>query len=60
MGAMMSHLRRLHREESAQGLIEYVLILALIALAAVTSMQTLASDVNNAFSLVASLLNADV
>jgi len=60
MKTMLSQLRRFHREESAQGLIEYVLILALIALAAVTSMQTLASDVNNAFSKVASLLNADV
>jgi len=60
MKSMMAILARFHREESGQGLIEYVLILALIALAAVTSMQTLASDINNAFSKVASMLNADV
>ena len=60
MKPMLAGLVRFHREDSGQGLIEYVLILALIALAAVTAMQTLASNVNNAFSKVASMLNADV
>ena len=60
MKPIMAFMVRFHRDESGQGLIEYVLILALIALAAVTAMQTLASDVNNAFSKVASMLNADV
>ena len=60
MKPMLAVLVRFHREDSGQGLIEYVLILALIALASVTAMQSLASDVNNAFSKVASLLDADV
>ena len=60
MKPIMAFWVRFHREDSGQGLIEYVLFLALIALAAVTAMQTLASDVNNAFSKVASMLNADV
>jgi Flp pilus assembly pilin Flp len=55
--AMMSILARFHREESGQGLVEYVLILALIAFASVTAMQALASNINVAFSMVAALLN---
>lgn len=35
--------------EEGQDLIEYALVVALIAFAAVTSMQTLAKDINNAF-----------
>ena len=54
---MKSILARFHREESGQGLVEYVLIMALIAFAAVTSMQALATNINVAFSKVASLLN---
>ena len=54
---MRSVLARFHREESGQGLVEYVLIMALIAFAAVTSMQALATNINVAFSKVASLLN---
>ena len=42
-------LRRVHRDEAGQGLVEYALILALVAFAAVVAMQTLAQDVNNAF-----------
>ena len=54
---MKSILARFHREESGQGLVEYVLILALIAFASVTAMQALASNINVAFSMVAALLN---
>ena len=46
----------LHRDEAGQGLVEYLLILALIALAAVAGMQTLATKVNSAFSKVGSIL----
>ena len=51
---------RLHREEEGQGMVEYVLIIALIALAATAGMTTLAQALNNAFSAVGSLLNAYV
>jgi pilus assembly protein Flp/PilA len=47
---------RLWREESGQGLVEYVLILALIAFAAVAGMSSLATSINSAFSAVGSIL----
>jgi Flp pilus assembly pilin Flp len=43
---------RLHKDETGQGLVEYVLILALVAFAAVTGMNTLASGLNSAFTAV--------
>lgn len=58
MKSIMNTLASLHSEESGQGLIEYVLIIALIAFAAVGTMKTLASDINNAFSIVASELSS--
>lgn len=47
---------RLHNDESGQGLVEYLLILALVAFAAVAGMGSLASGLNSAFSKVASVL----
>jgi pilus assembly protein Flp/PilA len=47
---------RLWREDSGQGLVEYVLILALIAFAAVAGMSNLASSINSAFSKVGTYL----
>ena len=43
---------RLHREESGQDLIEYALVAALIAFAAVAGMNYVASAINNAFSTI--------
>ena len=43
--------------EEGQDLIEYALVVALIAFAAVGSMQTLAKDINNAFNGIGSQLN---
>jgi len=37
-------------DENGQDLIEYALVVSLIAFAAVAGMSTLASDINNAFS----------
>ena len=48
----------LHKDESGQGLVEYLLILALVAFAATAGMGSLASFLNQAFSAVGSLLNA--
>lgn len=42
------------REESGQDLIEYALIAALIALAAIGAMTTLSSDIANEFNSVGS------
>jgi len=47
---ILKSLSRLHKDEAGQGLVEYALILALIAFAAVIAMQTLANDINNAFT----------
>lgn len=41
---------RLWREEEAQDLTEYALLLVLIALAAIVSMKTLANAISNVFS----------
>lgn len=49
-------LARFTREESGQDLIEYALIAALIALAAIGAMQTLGSDIANEFNSVGSNL----
>jgi pilus assembly protein Flp/PilA len=48
---------RLLRDESGQDLIEYALVVAIIALAAVTSMHTLANNINNAFDTIGNNLN---
>ena len=52
-----SFLTRLHRDEEGQGLVEYLLILALVAFAATAGMGSLASYLNDAFSSIGSLLN---
>jgi pilus assembly protein Flp/PilA len=58
--SVLSMLARLHQEEEGQGMVEYVLIIALVALAATAGMTTLAKAINNAFSAVGSLLNSYV
>jgi Flp pilus assembly pilin Flp len=60
MDSIMKTLASLHREESGQGLVEYVLILGLVALGAIAAMGTLATDINSAFNAVASKLTAYV
>jgi pilus assembly protein Flp/PilA len=48
----------LHREDSGQDLIEYALVAALIALAAVAGMKTVANGLNEAFNAISSKLNS--
>jgi len=50
------YLVRLQSEEAGQGLVEYVLILALVAFAATAGMSSLASSINSAFSQVGTYL----
>jgi len=50
--------RRLHEDEEGQGLVEYLLILALVAFAACAGMGSLASGLNSAFSMISSLLGS--
>jgi len=49
-------LARLHKDEAGQGLIEYLLIIALVAFAATAGMTSLASGLNSAFTQVAQVL----
>ena len=49
-------LHALHHDESGQDLIEYALVAALIAFGAVSTMGTLAGDINQAFSKIGSKL----
>jgi pilus assembly protein Flp/PilA len=55
---MLKLLQNLHREESGQDLIEYALVAALIAFAAVAAMQGLANSINSAFSIIGSKLTS--
>jgi pilus assembly protein Flp/PilA len=47
---------KLHRDESGQDLIEYALVAALIAFAAVAGMNFVAASINNAFSTIGNKL----
>jgi pilus assembly protein Flp/PilA len=53
-------LQTLMMHEEGQDLIEYALVVALIAFAAVTSMKTLATDINNAFLSIGTQLNSAI
>jgi pilus assembly protein Flp/PilA len=56
----MQNLKSSLMQEEGQDLVEYALVVALIALAATAGMKTLASDINNAFSGIGATLNADM
>ncbi len=47
---------RFRQDEAGQGLVEYLLILALVAFAATAGMSTLASGLNSAFTKIGSIL----
>jgi pilus assembly protein Flp/PilA len=51
---------QLFREDNGQDLIEYALLAALIALAATVGMNTVASNISNAFSTIGTKLGAAV
>jgi pilus assembly protein Flp/PilA len=54
--SIRNSLLALHRDRDGQGLVEYLLILALVALAATAGMSTLASGINSAFSALNTIL----
>jgi len=49
MTRMLALMKRLHNDERGQGLVEYLLIVALVALAATAGMTSAASYINSAF-----------
>jgi pilus assembly protein Flp/PilA len=53
---ILNTLVRLQNDEAGQGLIEYVLIIALVAFAATAGMSSLASGINSAFTAVSTIL----
>jgi pilus assembly protein Flp/PilA len=55
---MKNLLTRLWKEEEGQDLIEYALLVALVALAAVTGMQGLATAINQEFLALGSSLTS--
>ncbi len=46
----------LHKDRDGQGMVEYLLILALVALAAAAGMKTLANGINSAFAAISGIL----
>jgi pilus assembly protein Flp/PilA len=57
VNSILKSFARLHREEEGQGVVEYVLLIALVAFAATAGMSSLASAVNSAFSQVGQILS---
>jgi pilus assembly protein Flp/PilA len=53
---LWSGMQRLIKREDGQDLIEYALVVALIAFAAVAAMQTLAQDINNVYTGIGTTL----
>jgi Flp pilus assembly pilin Flp len=53
---LFSHLSRLQHDEAGQGLVEYLLILALVAFGAVAGMGSLATGLNSAFAEISTIL----
>jgi len=56
MNLILNSLYRLHKDEAGQGLVEYLLILALVAFAATAGMKDLASGLNSAFGQIGTIL----
>jgi len=54
---LINYLTRLHKDEAGQGLVEYVLVIALVAFAATAGMNSLASGLNSAFNAIGSLVD---
>jgi len=53
-------LRRLLVRDEGQDLVEYALVVALIALAATAGMNTLATDLSNAFSSIGTTITSNI
>ena len=57
---MMNLINRLWKNEEGQDLVEYALLVALVALGATAAMSSLATSISTAFSTVGSKLNSQV
>jgi pilus assembly protein Flp/PilA len=57
---LLLYVRNLVEREEGQDLVEYALVVALIAFGAVAGMQVLATGLNNAFDTISNVLSANV
>jgi Flp pilus assembly pilin Flp len=53
---LFNHLSRLRHDEAGQGLVEYLLIMALVAFGAVAGMDSLATGLNSAFAQISAIM----
>jgi pilus assembly protein Flp/PilA len=53
---LISLLIRIHRDEAGQGLVEYLLVLALVAFAATAGMHSIANAINSSFTQIGAIL----
>jgi len=60
LSSLHLQLRNLVVHEEGQDLVEYALVVALIAFGAIAGMSQLATGINNAFSGIATTLTTDV
>jgi len=58
MNTTWKMLDSLHKDETGQGLVEYLLVLGLVAFAATAGMKTLASGLNSAFSKISTYIGS--
>jgi pilus assembly protein Flp/PilA len=56
MNFLVAQLVSLHRSESGQGLVEYLLVLALVAFAATAGMHSVANTINSSFNQIGTIL----
>jgi len=54
------YIQQFLKQEEGQDLVEYALVVALIAFGAITGMGYLAKGLNNAFSDIAKILNSNI
>ncbi len=57
---LILHVRSLVEREEGQDLVEYALVVALIAFGAIAGMQFLATGLNNAFDSIADVLSSSI
>ena len=60
MTGLFEWLKGFHKEESGQGLVEYLLIIALLALATIAGVKDAANYVTNGFDKIGSTLNSAI
>ena len=53
----LDSLKGFHNDESGQGMVEYILVVCFIALAAIAGMQSAANFINNAFVTMGNKVN---